>query len=40
MYASFVLDKGGETQQCDNALCAVELVFLKILQIAHESWLL
>ena len=27
----------GESQECDRALCAMELVFLNILQIAHES---
>jgi hypothetical protein len=33
---SFGIDKGG-TIECGSALCAIELVFLKILQIAHAS---
>lgn len=32
-----VAGNGGETQEWERALCAMELVFLKILQIAHES---
>lgn len=33
-----VAGNGGETQEWERALCAMELVFLKILQIAHESF--
>lgn len=33
-----MLGKGGETHECESALCDVALVFLKILQIAQESF--